>query len=409
MEWVGDRAMDTKQHWIETKLTGVRILVVDDERVNRELYRHRLESVGIDVHLADCGEAALELLDREAIDVVLLDIVMPRMTGVDVLRQIRTAHSRTELPVIMATAREASEDVVSALRLGANDYVSKPVDFDVLFARVRSQLELCRATGALAVANKRMREELQTAAEIQKALLPKVLPENGRVRLEWNYRPCDELAGDILNIFRLDEERLGLYLLDVSGHGVPAALLSSALSHLLTPARSEGTVLWEQLDSPDGARLVSPARVAERLNSRFQLDDATCQYFTLHYGIFDSGSGVYRYLSAGHPRPLLLKADGTSEFPEGVSPAIGIINDVQFSELQIDLQPGDTLCVYSDGIVESLDANEEEFGRERFVAAVKAARESDPEHILDRVIESVREWCGGEQQDDISLIALHVR
>ena len=105
----------------------------------------------------------------------------------------------------------------------------------------------------------------------------------------------------------------------------------------------------------------------------------------------------------------MLRADGTAQFPEGVSPAIGIIGDVQFVELRVDLEPGDTLCVYSDGIVEALNDEQEEFGRDRFSVAVKEARDSDPEHILDRVIEDVRTWCGEDQQDDISLIALHVR
>src|SRR6266404_4741193 len=217
------------------------VLVVDDNELNREGLSRLLQGQGYAVTVGKDGNQALQLLEQEHFDLVLLDIMMAGINGLDVLKSLRLRHSATELPVIMTTARGQSEDIVEALKLGANDYVTKPIDFPVLLARMQTQLalkhavhrvvrleqnltqrneQLEAANSKLRTANTRMNRDLQAAARIQEAFLPAKLARLKGVQASWIFRPCAQLAGDMLNVFPLDDDHLGLYVLDVTGHGV---------------------------------------------------------------------------------------------------------------------------------------------------------------------------------------------
>jgi sigma-B regulation protein RsbU (phosphoserine phosphatase) len=386
----------------------VRLLVVDDQAMNREVLKRRFQPLGYEVILAENGAEALEYVDCSSLDVVVLDIMMPDLDGIEVLRRIRARHDPTSLPVVMATSKDDREDVIRALSLGANDYVIKPIDFEILLARVQTQVGLKRTTEALEVANQRMKQELLAAARIQESLLPKVLPIHNGIRFAWAYKPCEELGGDILNMFKLDEDHIGMYLLDVSGHGVPAALLSSALSHMLSSLPGEGTILWDHIDDPGGPRIAPPATVARRLNERFRFDTETCQYFTLHYGILSCRDRHYKYVSAGHPPPLLLTSEGETEITENLSPAIGIIDDSAYEENSIRLRSGDRLYIVSDGILEATSEDEVEFESVRLVETIRSSWDRNLEEGVSTVVQGVDRWAGGLAQDDISLIALEI-
>jgi sigma-B regulation protein RsbU (phosphoserine phosphatase) len=241
------------------------------------------------VTVARNGRAAIELLGDHRFDVTLLDVMMPGMSGLEVLRFLRRIDSLIDLPIIMVTARGDSAEIVEALELGANDYVTKPIDFPVVLARIRTQLALRRAVSQvsgleqklnarnkelqetaakLAAANERMKRDLEVAARVQKAFLPAVPPELPDARFAWTFRPCSHLAGDFFNVFQLDDWHLGLYVLDVSGHGIAAALLSVTVSHLLD--RVANPLPAPGRSAPrDGGSLVSPAEVAGQLSKHF--------------------------------------------------------------------------------------------------------------------------------------------
>jgi len=148
------------------------LLVVDDNEMNRDMLSRRLVRIGHKVEVAEGGLQALEMIEATDFDIVLLDIMMPGIDGYETLERIRADHDSGDLPVIMATAKDASEDVVVALKLGANDYVTKPFDFPVVLARVQTQLQLKRSREALARAHRRMKKDLEAAARIQAACLP---------------------------------------------------------------------------------------------------------------------------------------------------------------------------------------------------------------------------------------------
>jgi sigma-B regulation protein RsbU (phosphoserine phosphatase) len=247
-----------------------------------------------------------------------------------------------------------------------------------------------------------LEHDLRLAARVQQALLPPVEFETGALRVAHAFHPCDDLAGDAVGVVPLTRDRLAIYLLDVSGHGVGAALLSFTLTHLLSPA-SGGALLTE--DTGDGPVVVPPSRVAERLNRQFPMD-RTRQYFTLVYGVIDPLSGRFDYVTAGHPSPIKLPGGGGPFQVEGAGLPIGMLDDATYDDEALTLEPGDRLYFYTDGVIEALDANEAEFGHPRLLEAIAARRSLPLRAGLEAVAAEVRAWCGGRLMDDVSLLAV---
>jgi sigma-B regulation protein RsbU (phosphoserine phosphatase) len=398
-----------------------RLLVVDDNEINLDLLSRRLARAGHSVRTASSGEAALALLRQEPFDLVLLDVMMPGIDGFEVLRRVRAEHHATSLPVIMATARDQREDVVQALSLGANDYVTKPLDLPVVLARVGTQLslkaavdriielerDLERRNAELQAANDRMHKDLRAAARVQQSLLPAAAPDVAGVRFGWEYRPCDELAGDILNVFRLDADHVGMYVLDVSGHGVPAALLSVTLSRLLVPVDGRASLVRRPMDG-GGTEITPPAEVARELNRRFQLDAGAEQYFTLGYGVLDVRRQELRWVSAGHPGPIHVSARGEAADLTCAGFPIGWVEEVAFPEQRLSLSRGDRLYWCSDGIQEARNERRAMFGAPRVIETVRGAREADLTQSLTQLVRAALEWTGSRFDDDVSVLALEV-
>jgi sigma-B regulation protein RsbU (phosphoserine phosphatase) len=259
-----------------------------------------------------------------------------------------------------------------------------------------------QAEDGLRRAKKALEHDLRLAARVQRALLPPTDVEAKGLRIAHAFHPCDDLAGDGVGIVPLPGDRVGLYLLDVSGHGVGAALLSFTLNHLLSPS-SGGALLWE---SPGAAPSVTPpARVAERLNRQFPMERSR-QYFTFVYGVIEPASGQLRYVIAGHPAPVLLPRVGAPLAVAGGGFPIGMLDDAVFQDEILTLEPGDRLYFYTDGVIEALNDAEAEFGFERLCEEIARYRDRPLRAALDLVAGHVRDWCGGRLRDDVSLLAV---
>jgi sigma-B regulation protein RsbU (phosphoserine phosphatase) len=386
------------------------LLLVDDDDIVRDLLARYLERNGFAVAGAANGAAALRQIEAGGHDLVLLDVLMEGMGGLELLAAVRPRRPATELPIIMATARDHSEDVVEALRLGANDYVTKPFDFPVVLARVQTQLELKRSVdqirrleqgltqrnAELEAANRRMKRDLDAAARLQAALLPGLLPALPPARFAWQYRPCTELAGDLLNILPLGERRVALYLLDVVGHGVAAALLAVMVNQAMTQLHLSGR------------RLAAPAEVAAHLNGEFSWASQTCPFFTLLYGVLELDGGAFRFVTAGHPGPVLLPHGGS---PRNLMlPASPIcLAEEPYQEHLLTLGPGDRLFLYSDGIPEARNADRKPFGEQRMLARIDQGRAHPLRDSVEMLVRGVEDWCGPEApHDDISLLAVEL-
>lgn len=269
------------------------------------------------------------------------------------------------------------------------------------FARIERQNE------ELLRANQRMKRDLDAAARVQRTLLPEDLPDVEGLRFAWAYRPCDELAGDALNIVRINDDLIALFLLDVSGHGVPAALLSVTATRSLYPrAGGAPSVVAGPGASPDA---VNPAEVVSRLNALYPMASNGNHYFTMIYGLLNVAARRLRFTVAGHPSPILAREGCPPECLEASGFPVGMFDEAEYEESMIDLQPGDRLYLYSDGLTEEMNDQDEEFGQQRLRIAIADSQALGLQDAVDSLVQKVVAWRGEEHlKDDVSVLAVSV-
>lgn len=278
---------------------------------------------------------------------------------------------------------------------------------ETLIAIARDVTERKRAEVQLASLNARMKRDLDAAAQIQRELLPHELPDSKFARFAWVYRPCDELGGDSLNVFQLDPQHIGMFVLDVSGHGVRSALLSVSLTHALTPRVDRSSIVTR----PDtGERfIVSPMDVAAQLNRMFPMRSDAAQFATMLYGILDTEHRQFRYTNVGHPAPVLVRPGEPPFADESSGPPIGVFEDAVYEERTIPLQTGDRLFFYSDGLIEAHSPESELFGMRRLLDLLLASRTATLDEVVRSLENHVVSWTGqASLQDDLSILAIEV-
>lgn len=253
------------------------------------------------------------------------------------------------------------------------------------------------AEDSLRAVNKQLKRDLQAAATIQQAQLPKTLPEVDGFKFGWRYRPCQELAGDMLNILQLDATHVVVYVLDVCGHGVRAALHSYSLSQDLRPRQG-------------GPTFSLPQEVLLRLNVKYPIDAETGMFFTILYGVLDTETGEFTYASAGHPGPVLMKKGQSPHIIETHSFPIGVSAGAEYTPETVQLEPGDRLILCTDGVVEALSSRDIPFGEERFLKVLVSNRTKPIEECLDAVMKSMENWaCHVDLRDDLSLVGIEAK
>lgn len=395
----------------------MRVLIAEDDPYSRRILQRRLEKWEHQVAVAGNGKEAWEQFLTGDFSVVISDWMMPEMDGIELVRRIRASAKPGYVYTIILTAKDRKEDLLEGMDAGADEFLVKPFDADELRARLRAgerivrlEQNLAQRNAALEAANRRMREDLEAAARIQESLLPDSIPRVEGLNFAWQFKPCDELAGDIFNVLKLDQRHVGFYVLDVSGHGVPAALLSVTLSRLLTPTNDQSSLLLQSGNGTPEPEIISPAEVANRLNKQFQIDDSIGQYFTLLYGIIDVEEMVLQFVSAGHPGLLHLRAGQNARIVEVSGFPIGFQEHLAYREESLPLSPGDRLILYSDGIIETRNAEGELFGKERFTELFRSAANLTLQNSLNFVMKKVADWRGTDRfEDDVTVLAIELQ
>jgi sigma-B regulation protein RsbU (phosphoserine phosphatase) len=258
--------------------------------------------------------------------------------------------------------------------------------------------------------NSRMKRDLQAAARMQQSLLPNEAIEVPEVAVAWDYTPCEELAGDFLNYAKLDENTLGLYVVDVCGHGAASALLAVAIGRVLSTVVS-ATSLLVRLDPFTGKRVVTPpTTVVGELNKRFPMESQGGLHFTILYGVLDLRTKLFRYACAGHPQPVHLPKGQKAAFASGEGLAVGWVDDVEFDEFTLQLAAGDRLLLYSDGVPEAMDASLEQLTNQRMLEELDASREKTLGDQVTHVREIVNDWCKPKGPlDDVSILLVEIQ
>ncbi len=376
-----------------------KILMVDDEsdleHLVRQRMRREIRSGQYSFLFAGDGVEALEALGEHSdIDLVLSDINMPRMDGLTLLEKIPDVD--TDLRSVVISAYGDMKNIRAAMNRGAFDFVTKPIDFDdlrVTIDRGLRQLEMWREAEASRDKLLTLQSELDVANSMQQSILPKHFPKNDQYELYGSMAPARNVGGDFFDIIRLEHGRLGIAIADVSDKGIPAALFMMSSRTLL-----KGAALGCE----------DPGTVVTVVNDQLQDGNESNMFVTLFYAVFDPETGQVRFANGGHNPPLIVHKDGSSTvLPLTGGVALGVAPQFGFSTDQVRLEPGEALVMYTDGVSEAEDRDNEEFGMERLLKVFAGARLESARAANDAIFAAVREFAGDRSQsDDITCLVL---
>jgi len=381
---------------------GVTVLLVDDQPIIGEAVRRMLSGEeGIAFHYCKDAQAALAKAAEVQPTVILQDLVMPEIDGLTLVRHFRADERFREVPIIVLSTKEEPAVKAEAFAIGANDYIVKLPDRLELIARVRyhsrgyvALMERNEAFTALEASRQVLANDLATAADYVRSLLPPP-QERGGVRADWRFIPSADLGGDAFGYHDLDANHFAVYLLDVCGHGVGAALLSvSALNAI----RSEALPHTDFHD---------PGAVLAALNKAFPMERQNDMFFTIWYGVFHRGTRMLRWAGGGHPPALLVAAGASSpQRLDSDGPLIGAVDGLEFESNETEIPPGGRVFVYSDGAFEISRPDGSMWPFEEFVTALTTPSEG-AESPIDALVSRVRSVAQRDDfHDDFSMVEL---
>jgi phosphoserine phosphatase RsbU/P len=383
-----------------------KVLIVDDTPENIQVLMETLKDQYAIVAAIN-GEKALKMAVAEPRpDLILLDIMMPGMDGYEVCRRLKAEEQVIDIPIIFVTAKTEVEDETLGFELGAVDYITKPFSIPVVKARVKAHLDLKRLRDLETIQRARLEAvlgklngELAEAADYVKFLLPQPLTE-GPVKANWRFVPSTTLGGDALGYHWVDEDSFAIYLVDVCGHGVGAALHSVSVLNVL---RSQN------LQNTDFRR---PDQVLAGLNAVFPMEYHNCMYFTIWYGVYNRVSHLLTYASGGHP-PALLIEDAPGERPElrelrTPNLFVGGLAGVDFTRDEVSIKGPARLYVFSDGAFEIMDDNGPCWGFDDLTAYLEGSS-TGADWTIDDLLAHVRQIAGSKTlEDDFSVLEIMI-
>ena len=383
---------------------SARLLVVDDNADNRDVLGRRLQRLGHrDLTYAADGLEAYELLVAQSFDVMLLDVMMPRMGGVELLERMRGEHRLEETPVIMISAASEADTVVRCIELGAEDYLPKPFNPTLLRARLGSVLEkrALRAQNRAQLAA--LEHDLAQARAQQLSMVPSSFPGDGsRYSIHAAMHPARQVGGDLYDCFEITPAHVFLAVGDVAGKGMPAALFMARARSTLRSAALQIFQLTGVVPRP-----VDVVRVT---NEELCRNNPGCMFLTLFAGVLDLASGRLVFVNAGHVRPLRVGSGGVAEIGCPADLPLGIMEGVAHRSTEVVLAAGETLVVITDGLPEMLSPAEEFYTQARVNADLVELSALAPEALITQLCERVMNFAGdADRADDVTAMAVLLR
>jgi phosphoserine phosphatase RsbU/P len=379
-----------------------RLLLVEDSSTMRRMLSSMLTDAGFEVETANDG---LQGLAKARLDprpeLILTDYEMPELDGAGLCQALKRDPELRSIPVLMLTTLGESRNKISGLKAGADDYIEKPKgsdDFQVLCARIEAHLriadlhaEITERNRLLEAAKKKLEFELELARKVQQALMPRPPKPRGVLRVAVRYTPANQLGGDIYDFYRLENNRLGILVADVSGHGVNSAMLSGMVKALAAPLSIAVLEPGELLAGLDLA------------GEQFFPEGYFCTGF---YLIADEETGLLRYAGVGHPPAMIVGPSGprTLQSNPGML-GIGMVDGTAGSTDR--LEAGESLVIYTDGLTDAMDPSDALFGEDRLKTVLQSHHGADPAEILNQVEEALNKHTSpGRPSDDINIIVL---
>ncbi|OCR00349.1 hypothetical protein BCD67_00610 [Oscillatoriales cyanobacterium USR001] len=374
---------------------GIKVLIVDDEPVNLQVLFNILSLQNYEIYQANNGEEALSIIEQGLKpDIILLDVMMPRMTGYEVTQKLRESYISSELPILLLTAKNQVQDIVIGLNSGANDYLSKPVAKDELLARMRTQINMSR----LIAENFRLGAELDVTRKLQQMMLPtqEELEAIEGLEIAGFMEPADEVGGDYYDVLQ-HNGMVKIGIGDVTGHGLESGML------MLMAQTAIRTLL--QSEESDPVRFLSVLNQALYGNIQRMDFDKNMTLALVNYA-----NGVLK-LSGQHEEMIVVRSDGEVELIDTMNLGfpIGLDEDITdwIAEEEVKLNQGDVVILYTDGITEAKDMNRELYGLERLMEVAKNNYQHSAVEIREAIIDDVRQHIGSQVVfDDITLLVL---
>lgn len=387
------------------------ILVVDDSEAVRVLVRTYLQEADYHVLEAVNGLAGLDICRRHPPDLILLDIAMPAMDGFELCAILQKEETLRTIPIIMLTGFDTTEAKTKAFGLGVVDYITKPFSKGEILARIRTHLKISNLNYSLQQANRellanqeKLLQGIEAAAELQKNLLPKRVPDCQSLRFASYFSPCQGVGGDFYSIQRLDADYLSFYILDVSGHGFPAAMMTALAAQALCP--SGGIVKKKGLrNSHETIR--PPGEVLQYLDREFPIERFNL-YMTVAYLLFDSKRKTFRYSCGGHPPPIHLANRETVNLLDAGGPPAGLGGFVDaWLEGEGTLACGDRIFFYTDGVTHHANSKGELYSQDRLIDSITKSGDLSLQAALQHIVGELKQFADqASPEDDITFLAV---
>lgn len=376
-----------------------KILVINDDDGIREIIKTVLERKGYETYEASNGLEGIAQANQTKPDLILLDILMPGMSGFETCKRLKNDPATKEIPVIFLSSLSTPKDKIQGLELGAVDFINNAVDQGELLARVKTHLEIRSLSQALRHSNeelvrkqKSLDDDLHTAAIIQRSFLPSMNFKIGKIQLSALWLPANPLGGDIFNVIQCSNGKVIFYMIDVSGHDVPSALVTISVSEYLHQQNASSKIL------------LSPKEMMVALDKEYPIERFD-RYFTIFYLILDLELGNLTYSSAGHPPAIILKKNAGCKLLDLGGTIIGLNRNLPFEERVETLDEGDKVFLYTDGVIEMKNKEEELYGADRLQAFLESVREEPIDKMISALHQSLEVFAQGAlPQDDVSII-----
>ena len=371
-----------------------RTLIADDQPDVLEALRLLLKGEGYQTEGVSTPNDVIEALKTHDFDLLLMDLNYARDTtsgqeGLDLLSRVQAVDST--LPIVVMTAWGSVELAVEAMRRGVRDFVLKPWENNRLLSILRTQIEMGHLMRETQLIKKEQDRELVEARTIQRRLLPNEIPQIAGCRISGAWRPARTVSGDYFDVLKFNDSNAALCIADVSGKGMPAALLMSNVQAAVHAFASES---------------LSPSELCAKVNRVVSSSTGEDKFITFFYGIVDAEQKKFVYTNAGHNAGILLRRDGSLIRLEPGGAVLGPFPNWNYKHEEIELKDGDRLLLFTDGVTELRSLTGDEFGEERLIDLLTENRELDADELRDLIVQAVVSFGGGEFQDDATLLVL---
>lgn len=376
---------------------SAKVLIVDDLATNIELLQVYLEEEGYNILTATNGKEAWETTKKELPDIILLDVMMPIMDGYEACRLIKNDPQTESIPVVMVTSLNEVSSRIAGIEAGADDFLSKPFNIYELLARVRSLIRIKQFNFQILDQNRVFEKELAIAKKVQEAILPDESDiQYDGLSLSFNYNPSLKLGGDYFNVVRFPDNRIGIFMADVMGHGIAASLI---------------TMVLKTLFDTHSNNFKSPNDFLFKLNNELEkIFGDILIYATAIYIIVDVKERKMIYSNAAHPSAFLFKPSGDSlEELQCKGTVLGIFKDAEYELIERALEPEEKVFIFTDGLTDLENPQNEGFGEDRLKEFINKNRDQDTKIFVKNLVEVINNFAEGQNfEDDVNIICFNL-